>query len=168
MLRQSFVPLLTALHAAEQASEGPPRNAACFGLSTVGSELPQGSGGSRGGEETLILQSLCHARTQAAKEALLSCHTDTARKAVLEEVALVPEQGEFSTVSSLLWFPWGNRVLPCPQPWGSASVAPALCSAGGASSSLELKGGCTSSSKLVYNPLKSLGRLERDLESQLT
>lgn len=88
------------------ASEAPPDDAAWFCLSKVGSELPYVTGEAKAGEET-PLSCKVHSilSPQAAEGASLSCHRDTARKATLEEVALVPEQGEFSTVSLLLWFP---------------------------------------------------------------
>jgi len=93
----------------------------------VGSELPRVAGEPKGGEETLLSCKVCSTLClQAAQEASLSCHRDTARKAtMLEETALVPDGGQVSAVSSLLWFPRGSAVLPCPQPWRSASTAQA-------------------------------------------
>lgn len=120
------------LHPARQASEAPPNDAAGFWLSTPGSELPRLTGDAKGGEETLLSCKVCSILgLKQQQEASPSCHRDTARKATLEEMALVPEQGEFSAVSLLLCFPWGNVVLPRPWPWRSASPAPALpCSLG--------------------------------------
>lgn len=101
--------------------EAPPSDAAWLCVSTVGlSSLISPENPMEG-----RTQFSASSATKSTRS-ISTYHHDTARKAMLEEMALVWEQGEFSTVSLLLWFLSGNTVLPCPQPLGCASTAQAL------------------------------------------